>query len=480
MNVSPRAARILMSVVIGTSIVVVAAFALAEPTTYWGVTFPDGDVSFADRVVSYCAASCVRGAMGDPSAALGPPDCGRNGGKRLYGCDTCAVSLGFRVSYLDDRGYLIVEFVDNRLIDVPGNDLFVYITDDKPGLVEISSDGIHFVHVGEVRDYPGAIDIAPFVSGQEEFRFVRISDVPADEDSSPCPGPSIDAIGAMGPPVSVLPREAFGVLEVLPLGELAILARRERPAENLLLILDTSTSMDEAFEDASKLAVAKRILLELVDNIPAGTGVGFRSFGGCERSKLLVPIGPIDHTEMKSQIQGLRTSGATPLAYVLEKAREDFAEVLGSKLMILVSDGMETCKGDPIAAARALVAAGYDLRVQIVGYDVARYQAAREQLKEIAEVAGGVYFDASDSQQLRRALQIAAPIQYQVYNDLGELVFAGVLGEAGPRLPTGVYRVIIETVPPLELTGISVQSAQTTTITLRRADGNYVTEVTQP
>ncbi len=480
MNISSRAARILISAIIGASIVVVAPLALAEPTTYWGVTFPDGDISFADRVVAYCAASCVRGAMGDPSAALGPPDCDRSGGKRPYGCDTCAVSLGFRVSHLDDRGYLIVEFVDNRLSDVPGNDLFIYITDDKPGLVEISSDGIHFVHVGEVRDYPGAIDIAPFVSGAEEFRFVRISDVPADEDSSPCPGPSIDAVGAMGPVIHVEPSEAFGTLEVLPLGELAILAERERPVENLLLILDTSTSMDEAFEDASKLGLAKRILLELVDDIPTGSDVGFRSFGGCERSTLLVPIGPIDHGEMKAQIQGLETGGATPLAYVLEKAREDFAGTSGSKMLILVSDGMETCKGDPIAAARALVAAGYDLRVHIVGYDVARYQAAREQLKQIAEVAGGVYFDASDSEQLRQALQIAAPIQYQVHNELDELVFAGVLGEPGPQLPAGVYRVIIETVPPLELTGVSVQAAQTTTITLRRADGNYVTEVTQP
>jgi len=480
MNVSPRAARILMSVIIGASIVVVAPLALAEPTTYWGVTFPDGDISFADRAVAYCAASCVRGAMGDPSAALGPPDCGRSGGKRLYGCDTCAVSLGFRVSHLDDRGYLIVEFVDNRLSDVPGNDLFIYITDDKPGLVEISSDGIHFVHVGEVRDYPGAIDIAPFVSGAEEFRFVRISDVPADEDGSPCPGPSIDAVGAMGPVIHVEPSEAFGMLEVLPLGELAILAGRERPVENLLLILDTSASMNEGFEGASKIVVAKQILKELVDDIAAGTNVGLRTFAGCERSTVVTPIGPLNRAAMKAQIQGIGFGGLTPLAYVLGKAREDFAATSGSKMLILVSDGMETCEGDPIAAARALVAAGYDLQVHIVGYDVARYQEAREQLQEIAEVAGGDYVDASDSQQLRQALQVAAAIQYQVYNEQGEVVFVGLLGAPGPRLPAGVYGVIIETAPPLELTGVSVQPAQTTTITLRRADGNYVTEVTQP
>jgi hypothetical protein len=183
---------------------------------------------------------------------------------------------------------------------------------------------------------------------------------------------------------------------------------------------------------------------------------------------------------MKTQIQGIGFGGLTPLAYVLRKAREDFAAISGSKMLILVSDGMETCEGDPIAAARALVAAGYDLQVHIVGYDVARYQEAREQLREIAEVAGGDYVDASDSQKLRQALQVAVAVQYQVYNEQGEEVFVGLLGAPGPQLPAGVYRVVIQTVPPVELTGVTVQAAQTTTITLRQADGNYVTEVTQP
>ena len=195
------------------------------------------------------------------------------------------------------------------------------------------------------------------------------------------------------------------------------------------------------------------------------------------RSRLLVPIGPIQRTELKAQIEQLRTSGATPLAFALEQAREDCAKISGSKLLILVSDGMETCRGDPIAAARDLVSSGFNLRVHVVGYDVAQYQAAREQLKQIADVAGGTYFDASDSEELRSALRIAAPIRYTVYNEQGENVFMGLLGETGPRLPAGLYRVFIETSPPLELVDVSVQSNQTTTIRLRRSDGEYETEV---
>ena len=399
MKISPRTAKLLISIAIGLFVASIGPLALAESATYCGASFPNADRSFADRVVAYCAASCVRGAYGNPSKALGPPDCGdgdcSGGCVGCYGCDTCAVSLGFRVSALDNRGYLVLEFVDNRLIDVPGDDLFVYVTNDRPGLVEISADGVTFVAVGEVHEYPGAIDIAPFAAGEEEFQFVRISDVPADEERSTCPGPSIDAVGAMGltQQVEPEPSEAFGALEVLPLGELAI-AAETRPAESLLLILDTSSSMAESFEHASKLEVAKQVLLDLIEEIPDGTQVGFRSFGGCGNCQLLVPIGPINRAELRAKIQALASGGATSLAYALEQAKEDCAQIPGSKLLVLVSDGMETCGGDPIAAARDLVAPGYDLRVHIVGFDVAQYQFAREQLREIAEIAGGVYFEA--------------------------------------------------------------------------------------
>ena len=69
----------------------------AEPATYFGVTFPAGDLAFADRVADYLAASCVRDAYDDPEEALGPPDACKPGGcEGCLGCDTNAVSLGFR------------------------------------------------------------------------------------------------------------------------------------------------------------------------------------------------------------------------------------------------------------------------------------------------------------------------------------------------------------------------------------------------
>ena len=84
-------------------LVLVAAVGLgtvSESATYFGVTFPNGDLAFADRVVDYLAASCVRDAYDDPEEALGPPDARCGGCEGCDGCDTNAVSLGFRLSGL--------------------------------------------------------------------------------------------------------------------------------------------------------------------------------------------------------------------------------------------------------------------------------------------------------------------------------------------------------------------------------------------
>lgn len=473
MSGSPHVRRILLSVTSIVLIAVLAPVALALPVTYGGITFPHGDLSFADRVASYREASCVGESFSDPRAALGPPDCGRSGCTVCPGCARCAVALGFRLSELDDRGDLILEFVDNQLVDVPGKDLFVYITNGKPCRVEISSDGLHFIFVGEVSAYPGGIDISPYVGPGEAFRFVRLSDVPGDEDRSFCPGASIDAVGAMGPLREIA--LALGTLHLLPAGELAI-AISQIP-RNILIILDSSSSMADPFEKSTKIAIAKEVLSELVGSIPEGTHVGLRIFGGCERSRLLVPMGPLDRAYLQAQIRAVDTGGPTPIAFSLEQTKEDFADVPDSKLILLVSDGQETCRGDPVAAARGLIAAGYDLKIHVVGFDIGQNNRAREQLMAIAEATGGLYFDTESSEQLRSALRFLAQIPYHVYNQQNEEVLSGNLGEPGPQLPPGLYRVVLDTIPPLVLENVAVQPDQTTTIIINRSDGSYSAEV---
>jgi len=461
----------------GLFVVLVAAVvsgAFAQAVTYAGVTFPNGDLAFADRVVAYVAASCVREAFADPAAALGPPDAGP-GCVGCVGCHTNAVSLGFRLSEIDDRGYLILEYTDNVLVDTAGDDLFVYITNDRPARVEISADGLRWIFLGETVGYPGRIDIGPYVSVGEEFRFVRLSDVPADEDRSNCPGPSIDAVGAMGPARQIVVGEAFGSLELQPIGDLAIAFAE--PANSVLIILDSSSSMADAIDDATKIEVAKNVLVDLIDNLPGNMLVGMRVFGGCGISRPISPVSPLDREALKADVRRIQPGGATPIAYTLEQAKADFAEIPDAKMILLVSDGMETCGGDPVAAARELVRAGYDLRIHVVGFDIEGNVQARDQMIAIAEATGGVYYDARSSEELRRALTLTAPFTYTVYDEAGTAMFAGRLGEAGPQLTAGIYRVVIDTTPPLVVTGVVVEDRETTRILIERVDGSFKAQV---
>lgn len=64
-----------------------------------------------------------------------------------------------------------------------------------------------------------------------------------------------------------------------------------------------------------------------------------------------------------------------------------------------MTDGIETCGGDPVAAARALKESGIAVTVDVVGFDVAS-SAEQAALRQVAEATGGEYADAQGAAEL--------------------------------------------------------------------------------
>src|SRR6185295_17227816 len=93
-----------------------------------------------------------------------------------------------------------------------------------------------------------------------------------------------------------------------------------------------------------------------------------------------------------------KAQGYTPITYVITLAAEDVKKEPGQHVVVLVSDGKETCEGDPCAAAKALAAADANLVVHTIGFNVD--VAARYQLQCIAKAARGTYSDASAAADL--------------------------------------------------------------------------------
>jgi Ca-activated chloride channel homolog len=190
-------------------------------------------------------------------------------------------------------------------------------------------------------------------------------------------------------------------------------AEIEKSAEplNIIFLLDCSFSMKEKMKDqVQKIEAAKQVLQNALARIPGDVNIGLRVFGQggssipggeCMETALLVPLGQGNRRSIIEQVRNIRAFGMTPLEYALRMTAEyDFAGARGNKVIILISDGADTCGGDPCRLIRMLPAYGIKIKVDVVGLDLKRDRFAREQLNCVAEQSGGKYSDANSASDL--------------------------------------------------------------------------------
>jgi Mg-chelatase subunit ChlD len=211
----------------------------------------------------------------------------------------------------------------------------------------------------------------------------------------------------------------------------ALLAPTALSAKTIELILDASGSMNAQLPSGdSRLAAAKKAVSQLVAGLPKDTELAFRAYGhqsprekhDCNDTQLLVNFGAAgaNGAQVDASSRGLTARGYTPITRVLELAAKDFiaGNKKGEKAIVLVSDGKETCDGDPCATAAALAAADVELSIHAIGFEVDI--AARKQLQCIAKVARGSYADAGDAAQLAAALRQAVVAKMETVAPMGK------------------------------------------------------------
>ena len=165
------------------------------PAIYGGYLFRAGDLSFADRIVSFTPGNpaAVAG-LSNPADALGPP---RYSGSGEPQPGEGVVSLG-------RGGRLVVQFTNNYLTgsDSPAPDLVIFeVGDAEQVQVEVSQDGVSWVSVGTASASSPAIDLDAYgFNSSSRLSFVRLTDVIAQgSQSGSSVGADIDAIGALSP-----------------------------------------------------------------------------------------------------------------------------------------------------------------------------------------------------------------------------------------------------------------------------------------
>lgn len=273
---------------------------------------------------------------------------------------------------------------------------------------------------------------------------------------------------ATPPPAVVLP----GTLGV----RMAPGERTTRTTRNLAVILDASGSMLARIDGTPKTVIARQALIALVNRLPETTNVALRTYGhrradDCSDTELIQPPGPMQRNDLIARINAIRpvNGGRTPIAQSLADMAQDLAGIEGDVLIVLVSDGDETCGGDPVATASMLRAANPRLRVSVIGFDIEQ-EEWRRRLEGIAAAGGGAYFDASNAAQLADALEQAIALTYRVIDSQGTEVYQGRIGST-VRLPPGAYRVEIGGDAELTLETVVVESNTTTFVELREEQG---------
>jgi Ca-activated chloride channel family protein len=179
-----------------------------------------------------------------------------------------------------------------------------------------------------------------------------------------------------------------------------------------MIVFDASGSMWGQVGGEAKIALARKAARKVLGTWPAGgkLGViayGHRRKGDCADIETLAPLAPADGAALADRIDALNPKGKTPISDSLMLAGEALKGSEGKANVILISDGIETCKGDPCAVAEALKQSGAGFTAFVVGFDIGD-PATRAQLQCIAEKTGGAYFDAKDADGLDAALEKAS------------------------------------------------------------------------
>ena len=138
----------------------------------------------------------------------------------------------------------------------------------------------------------------------------------------------------------------------------------------------------------------------------------------------------------------------TPIGASLEAVAGDLGSGEGPRIVVLLTDGEETCDGNPAAAIQALVDSGIDVRVNIVGFaiDDAALEAT---FTEWASIGNGQYIDVANAEELNGAVARAVLPAFEVTDANGATVATGQVGGEPIALPPGAYTVTIRSDPAI-------------------------------
>ena len=187
---------------------------------------------------------------------------------------------------------------------------------------------------------------------------------------------------------------------------------------NVVLVFDASGSMVAKIGNETRMEIAKKAVGDFFAGLEGSdTQISLVVYGhkgdntetnkpaSCAGIDELYKFGSANSEKIKETLAQFKPTGWTPIENGLKKAYEILAPYTGpenNNSIFLISDGIESCGGNPAGFVTKKIAEGVNVAVNVVGLGTPTVEA--EQLKDIAEAANGKYYDAQSRESLVAAL----------------------------------------------------------------------------
>lgn len=185
----------------------------------------------------------------------------------------------------------------------------------------------------------------------------------------------------------------------------------------LVLIMDASGSMAAQVQGQTRMQIAKQSAKAFLEGLHPNMDLALIVYGhkgsnqkkdklrSCKGIEVLHPLQKRNNARIEKTLNGLRPTGYTPIAASLRLCADMLKAQNGPRqrnMVVLISDGKETCGGDPAAAASELYRTAAGCVVHVVGLDVDG--PTESQLQTIATSGQGRYFPARTIRELKTVL----------------------------------------------------------------------------
>lgn len=190
------------------------------------------------------------------------------------------------------------------------------------------------------------------------------------------------------------------VLGILSSFALCAQVKKTEPGlTRVLFVFDASNSMKARHGTQTRIQGAKELFYRFIDSLSRQKNIQFalRMYGhtvkyppgDCKDSRLVVPFSKGNAALIKTKVSEAQPTGITPIEHSLTESANDFPDTKAVNMIILITDGIEECEGDPCAARQKLMEKGIVFKPFIIGIGL-----SPEQIKTFACV--GDYYDFDD------------------------------------------------------------------------------------